>query len=140
MKKADVRAESLLAGKHRDSAIAVAMLYWGEGHKKRCDFINTDGTMIRTYLWIMRNVFEIPDSGLVPTIRIFSGMDKEECLSYWARVTGFPKNKFRIRLNDGMTRGRSEHGMCRIVVKRGGDILKLIIALRERFVQTILIR
>lgn len=133
IKEAEAKARIILSSRHREAMIALVMLYWGEGHKGRCDFINTDGNMISFYLQTLRNVFNIPNDGFMPTMRIFSGMDREECLSYWSKVTGFPKKQFKIRFNDGMTRGRSEHGMCRIIVRKGGNFLKIFYAIRKQF-------
>lgn len=131
------KARHLLSGRHRDFAIALAMLYWGDGHKERCDFINTDGAMVKVYLWIMRNVFNVSNDNLMPTLRIFSGMDEKECLNYWSKITQLPKKRFRVRFNDGMTRGRSKYGLCRIVVREGGNILKLLHALIDQFIQEV---
>ena len=124
------RALDLLAGPHRDAVIALAMLYWAEGNKKRgCNFINTDGIMIVTYLLILRKVLIIPEHSIKPTLRIFTGMNGHMCLAHWSQITKIPKERFRVYLNDGGSRGRSPFGMCRITISRdgkGGNILKLI--------------
>ncbi len=125
-------AKELLQSTKRERAIAFAMLYWGEGSKKKCEFINSDGKMIKLYLKGLANLFGIEKRRIVPIMRIFSGMDEEKCLSYWSRITGFSKNKFIIRFNDGGIRGRTEYGMCRISIKKGGDIQKIIHSLIEQ--------
>ncbi|MDD5146343.1 MAG: hypothetical protein PHN39_01140 [Candidatus Pacebacteria bacterium] len=131
-------AHQLLGGPNRDLVIALAMLYWAEGRKNRCDFINTDGEMIKSYLGIIRKTTNILEDSIKPTLRIFSGMDEGECLEYWSQITKIPKQNFRIRLNDGGTRSRTRHGMCRIEIKKGGIILKLIQALIEEIRQEII--
>ncbi len=108
------------------------MLYWGEGTKKVCEFINSDGNMIRCYLSILREMLGITSENVRATMRIFSGMDQNECLRYWSSVTGFPKDKFTVRINDGGTRGKTKYGMCRITVKKGANTLKLIHSLIKR--------
>lgn len=130
-------AQRLLRGPNRDLSIIMAMLYWGEGSKKACEFINTDERIIKSYLIVLRNVFNIPDEFIKPTMRIYSGMDERECLNYWSRVTKIPKSKFVIRFNDGGTKGRTRYGMCRITVKKGGNILKLIRALIDQIFEEI---
>lgn len=131
------RAAALLAGPYRDAIVALAMLYWAEGNKKHgCNFINTDGTMIATYLLVLRKVLTIPEHAIKPTLRIFTGMDGPACLAHWSQITKIPKDRFRVYLNDGGSRGRSPFGMCRITVSRegnGGKILKLIHSVIEIF-------
>ena len=132
IEEAKLYAQQLLQGPHRERAIVLAMLYWAEGNKKSCEFINSDGSMIRLYLKILRNAFDLPESYIKPTMRIFTGMDEKECLSYWSEVTEIPKARFKIYLNDGGTRGKTKYGMCRITVKRGGQVLKVIHALKDQ--------
>ena len=132
LEKARKRAQELLSSPNRHLSIAIAMLYWAEGSKKGCQFINSDGRMIRCYLTILRDVFNMPEESIKPTMRIFSGMDRKECLNYWSRITKIPKHKFVIRFNDGGTRGRTKYGMCRITVRKGGNISKLIQSLIDQ--------
>lgn len=122
-------ARKLLCSPHREYAIAIATLYWGEGSKKVCEFINSDGRMIKLYLILLEKLFNISkvDTGSIkPTMRIFSGMDKKESLKYWSDITGITKGNFLVRFNDGGKRGKTKHGMCRITVRKGGYILKIL--------------
>lgn len=105
---------------HRSACIALAMLYWGEGNKKVCEFINSDGQMVRLYLLLLRTVLKVPDAPITPTLRYFTGMNRQRCLNYWAEITTISPGKFKINYNDGGTRGRTEFGLCRITVNRGG--------------------
>ena len=139
-RRAKEHAEELLKSPNKNLSIAIAMLYWGEGNKKRCEFINSDGRMIRSYLLILRRVFNIQEKDIMPTLRIFSGMSRTECLNYWSNVTKIPPNRFVIRLNDGCTRSRTKYGMCRIAVKKGGIFLKLIQSLINQFYEEKIIK
>lgn len=127
--KAEGLAHTILQSRYREAAIIMAMLYWAEGSKKSCQFINSDGNMIRIFLYTIKNILGIQKSGVQPTMRIFTGMDQELCLGYWSAATGIPKADFTIRLNDGGARGRTTYGMCRITVKKGSFPLKVIHAL-----------
>jgi len=138
LERARKRAQELLQGPSRDLSIVIAMLYWAEGSKKGCQFINSDGRMIKSYLTILRNVFDIPEEFIKPTMRIYSGMDRKECLNYWSRITKIPKHKFTIRFNDGGTSGRTKYGMCRIILKKGGNTSKLIQSLIEQVSEEII--
>ena len=109
------------------------MLYWAEGCKKACEFINSDGRMVDLYVKIMVKIFNIPKERITPTIRIFSGMDKTECLNYWSKITRLPKERFFVRIDDGGTKSRTKYGMCRISIKKGSNTLKLILSLIQQF-------
>jgi hypothetical protein len=65
-------------------------------------------------------------------MRIFTGMDWEGCLSYWSKMTSIPKKEFKVRLNDGGTRGKTRYGMCRIGVRKGDCTLKLMHSLIDQ--------
>ncbi len=123
-------AKELLDGENRQFAIAVAMLYWAEGSKKVCEFINSDGNMIGLYLHFIRNILKLPEARIKPTMRIFTGMDQAECMRYWVELTKIPAENFVIRYNDGGLRGKTRYGMCRITIRKGVNILKLMHSLR----------
>ena len=131
--RAQARAQELLRGPYREFAIAMAMLYWGEGSRNRCEFINSDGRIVQLYLLALRKVLNVPERDIKPTLRIFSGMNRSECLSYWSKITKIPPQKFIVRLNDGGTRGKTKYGMCRITISRGSNFLKLIRSLIDLF-------
>lgn len=84
-------AQKLLKGPYKNFLIAVAMFYWGEGNKKICEFINSDGKMIKLYLTVLRKLFNIPEKNIKPTMRIFSGMNRTKCLNYWSHITKISK-------------------------------------------------
>lgn len=121
-------AKTLLNSPEKYLYTTVASLYWAEGSQRRCEFINTDGEMIKLYLKILRNYLKIPENKIEPVLRIFSNHKKTKCLNYWSEITKIPKNKFIIRVNDGGTNGRN-YGMCRIIIRKGGYTLKLFRAI-----------
>ena len=127
-----IEAREILKSTDRELVIILSMLYWGEGSKKTCDFINSDGRIIEVYLKIIREVFEIEENLIRATMRIFTGMDEKDCLNYWSKITGINKNKFKVRLNDGGTRGKTKYGMCRISIRKGARPLKIIHSLIEQ--------
>lgn len=126
------QAKELLQSSLRDYLITIAMLYWGEGNKKVCEFINSDGKMIQIYLGIMRKVFNVPEEAIKATVRIFSGMNRTLCLNYWSDIANIPKHRFIVRLNDGGTRGKTKYGMCRITIRKGANVLKLLHSLKNQ--------
>lgn len=127
--EARIFSKDLLKSKDRESVLMFAMLYWAEGAKKRFQFINSDGRMVTLWLDVLRNVLKVSNKNIVPVMRIFTGMNKKTCLKYWSEITEFPGSKFVVRYNDGGTSGRTKYGMCRIEVKKSGNLLKLVLAL-----------
>jgi hypothetical protein len=85
--------------------------------------------MISVYLKILRDSLKVPEDRIEITIRIFTGMSKSGCLSYWSAVTGVHKKNIRVRFNDGGSSGKTTYGICRVTVMRGHMILKLMHAL-----------
>lgn len=139
LRSAQNTANLFLKGKNRELVIMLAMLYWAEGSKRACEFINSDGRMIALYLHILRKIFKVPEPSIQPTMRIFSGMNKQVCLAYWSSITSIPKSRFIVRFNDGGKRGKTKYGMCRITIKKGGFSLKVIYALRDLLIKEILV-
>lgn len=135
---AQIKAKEMLTGENRELVIALAMLYWAEGSKKVCEFINSDGEMVKIYLFILRNIIRVPEENIKPTMRIFTGMSKGESLYYWARVTSIPRHRFIVRLNDGGLKSKTKYGMCRITVQKGGNVLKLVHSLIREISQEFL--
>jgi hypothetical protein len=123
---AKVAAQKILNGPHREMAIIIAMLYWAEGTKRVCSFINSDGKMIAVYLRVLREVLDLSYKDVNIIMRIFDGMDRDKCLEYWSAVTGIHKRYFIVRFNDGGTKCKVPYGMLRIVVKKGDSTLKFI--------------
>ncbi len=124
----------------RDSIVyaIIAMLYWTEGSKRRCEFVNTDGEMIRLYLKIVRSHLQVPESRIQPTLRIFTNHNEKKSLNYWSKITRIPRKRFKVLLNDGGSSGRTPYGMCRIIILKGGYLLKLFKALAtESYIKNI---
>lgn len=126
--RAKEEAKILLNSPDKYLYATAASLYWAEGSRGRCELINTDGEMIKLYLKILRDYFKISEDRIQPILRIFSNHDKTVCLNYWSSITKIPKNRFTILENDGGNHGRN-HGMCRIIVRKGGYTLKLFRAI-----------
>lgn len=127
------RAREILNGPHRDISLATAMLYWAEGNCNRCEFINSDGKMIELYLKALRGTFKIEEERLHFTLRLFSHRNLSKCKKYWSEITRVPPNEFIVKVNDGGTHSRTKYGMCRITVKKGGNLLKLFHSLKDSF-------
>jgi hypothetical protein len=139
IEEAENLASELLKSKDRENIIIISMLYWAEGHKKNtCGFTNTDKLMISVYLKILRDSLKIPNDRIEITIRIFTGMSRSNCLSYWSSITGVSKKNIRVRFNDGGSSGKTSYGICRVTIMKGHMILKLMHALVGKISKNVL--
>lgn len=74
----------------KEKMLFACALYWGEGSKKDFGLSNTDPELIKTFINILRNVFNIQDDRL----RIYEDMDRNKCLNFWSRIVEIEKEKF----------------------------------------------
>lgn len=106
-----------------------AALYWAEGNKKGFVFTNTDVKMIKLFIKILENEFKIKKDRIKITIRIFSNLNRNECIRFWKKNLEIRKNDITVYMNDGGTKGKAHYGICRLTVKNGGNLKKLITSL-----------
>lgn len=116
----------------REKTLFLSALYWGEGSKKDFGLSNTDPNMVRVFVTILRQTLGIADDRLRVSVRIFEDLDKDKCLSFWSEVVGIPKERFvGVNVLVGKKKGKLVYGMCRIRVKKGGDLLKKLTAINK---------
>ena len=128
-RQAEKEASAILA--HYAEAVSwpvlIAALYWSEGTKRNgFVFTNTDGSMIKVFLKILRRYLHVKNEDLDILIRTCSPMDIELCKEHWGAITDMPKAKIRINHDDKHNRSKTQFGMCRITLKKGGYKLKLM--------------
>lgn len=117
---------------YKEKLLFLSALYWAEGSKKDFGLSNTDPDLIRVYVNGLREVFQVSDSRLRISIRLYEDLDREKCLSFWSKVVKIPKEDFiGVNIVKGKKKGKLEHGMCRIRVIKGGDLLKDIVAINK---------
>lgn len=118
----------------KEKKLFLSALYWGEGSKKDFGLSNTDPELIKTFINVLRNVFNIQDDRLRISIRIYEDMDKDKCLNFWSQVAEIEKEKFtNVDVLFGKKKGKLEYGMCRVRVIKGGDLLKQIKGINKAF-------
>ncbi|MCX6723508.1 MAG: hypothetical protein NT094_05640 [Candidatus Staskawiczbacteria bacterium] len=133
LKIAEELAKKMLNSPNREYLIILTMLYWAEGCKKAFNFVNSDGRMVDLFVKILIKIFGIPKENITPTMRIYSQMDRKKCLDYWSKITGLPKARFFVRIDDGGKESTTKYGMCRITIKKGSNTLKLVLSLIQQF-------
>ena len=121
---------------NKEKMIFLSALYWGEGNKKDFNLINSDPDLVKVFINGLASLFDVKKDDLKISIRIFEDLDKSECLKFWSTITGVPVNKFvRVNILKGKKKGKLNHGMCRVRVKKGGDLLKYVLALKKRVIE-----
>ncbi len=132
--KAKIMAEKTIKKlSNKEKIIFLSALYWGEGNKKDFILINSDPVLIRIFVKGLTEFFNVKKDDLKITIRIFEDLDKNECLKYWSLITEVPSNKFlNTDILKGKKVGKLNYGMCRVRVKKGGNLLKYVLALKNR--------
>jgi len=75
-----------------------AFLYWAEGSKNRNDFkfVNSDPTMIRLFLELLRESFRLNEDKLAAVLHLHSYHDKSLQLQFWSELTKIPLNRIGI--------------------------------------------
>lgn len=126
------QSSAILKSKYRLFYTIIAMLYWAEGNKKGFVFTNTDGKMINLFIFILEHYLGIKKEDIKITIRIFSNLNKKECVHYWSDITKTPEDRIIIYMNDGGARGKAQFGICRLTLKNGGYYHKLVLSLADR--------
>lgn len=135
--KAKVQAKQTITYlSEKEKLIFLSALYWGEGTKAEFGLSNTDPELIHVFVKGLQNVLGIKKERLAASIRIYEDLDRQKCLQFWSKITGIPVNSFvNVNVLKGKKKGKLPYGMCRIRVKKGGDVLKYIQALKTRTVE-----
>ncbi len=116
----------------KEKLLVLSSLYWGEGEKRDFGLSNTDPNLVRVFMWCMREVFGVDEDRFKISIRVYEDLDKEECLKFWSQVTNIPVSEFLATdVLLGKKLGKLTYGMCRIRIKKGGDLLKKVKAVNS---------
>lgn len=77
--------------------ILCAVLFWCEGGKDvsgGLQFINSDPTMVQTFLALFRKSFALDESKFRALIHLHDYHDPQKQLQYWSKVTTIPASQF----------------------------------------------
>ena len=122
---------------NKEKLILLASIYWAEGTKKDFDLSNTDPEMIKVFVYGLEKILGIPKSSLRISIRTYEDLDKQKCLAYWSKIVGVsPENFVNVDVLKGKKNGKLSYGMCRIRIRKGGNMLKYMAALKRRIIET----
>ncbi len=131
--KADIHAAELLAGLNDENMSIVLLsmyigLYWAEGTKSAFVFTNTDKYMLRVFMKYMYEYLHIAQNDVDVWVRMHSGLSVREASirRHWANIVDVPIKNVRVNYDDRHNKCRTEYGICRIRLKKGGYHLKLV--------------
>lgn len=130
--KAKTKAKNIISPlSKKEKMIIVSCLYWGEGTKNDFSLSNSDPEMIKTFVSFLKE-FGINKKDLRVTIRVYSDLDKQKAIKFWAKTIGVSDKKIlNVNVLRGKKEGRLKYGMCRIRITKGGPYLKLIKSIIE---------
>lgn len=118
---------------NKERMIFLSALYWGEGGKGDFNLTNTDSELMKVFVKGLREIFGIKTDDFRVSIRTYEDLDKDKCLTFWSKITGVPKEKFvNVDVLRGKKEGKLAYGMCRLRIRRGGNMLKYLTALRKQ--------
>ncbi len=85
----------------KDLLLIGTALYWGEGTKyigkhPSLIFTNSDPEMVKMYMKFLRQGLIVDESRIKAGIHIHPHIDKEVVKSFWAKISGIPKDIFYI--------------------------------------------
>ena len=122
----------------KEKLLVLSSLYWAEGAKVDFNLTNTDPDLIRVFIKCLKDVIGISNDKLRLNIRIYEDMDSESCISFWLSLTGLARNNLSsVNVLMGKKKGKLKYGMCRVRVTKGGDVLKYLVAVRNRVIKLI---
>jgi len=117
----------------KEKLLFITALYWGEGGKRDFNFTNSDPEMIKIFVNGLEKILKINLDDIRVSIRIYEDLDREKSLDYWSRIIGIPVGKFvSVNILKGKKLGKLKYGLCRIRIKKGGNMLKYLLALEKR--------
>lgn len=121
---------------YKEKLLFLSALYWAEGSKGHFGLSNTDPGLIRVFINGLREVLKVKDEELRINIRLYEDLNIERSLSFWSQVVRIPKERFgRVNILQGKKKGKLEHGMCRVRVLKGGDLLKRVSGINKAVIE-----
>lgn len=116
----------------------LSSLYWAEGTKSSFVFTNTDAEMIKVFLKILRSSFDVTDDRLQILIRIGEKQSASAAKAFWSKVTNVDIESVHLNMDVRHNSSKSEWGLCRITVKKGAQLLKLVSAINKNISRSVL--
>ena len=132
---AQERADAIITDiSSRDMLIAMMSLYWAEGTRRAFELTNSDPHIIFIFVETIRRIFGVQNDDIGVVVRVFEDLDHDSCRSFWLRVLKLPDDHHvSYEIRSGKRRGKLRFGMCRVRVRKSGQLLKTVRCLRYTF-------
>ncbi len=97
--KANIEANKLLNKVQINNSLSLSLLaimYWCEGSKedRSIRFTNSDPNLIRMFLRIMRENFQIDEKRITISLHIHDYHDEQQTINFWSKITSVPAIQF----------------------------------------------
>ncbi|MHB8871121.1 MAG: helix-turn-helix domain-containing protein [Candidatus Doudnabacteria bacterium] len=100
------------------SKLLCSFLYWGEGSKSDngVRFTNSDPVMIKLFLELFSNSFDLDYSRLSASLHLHSYHDRAFQIEFWSKVTNIPTDRIRVysKKNSGKIKRKDYPGCIQI--------------------------
>lgn len=117
-----------------------ASMYWCEGTKNSkagVGFVNSDPNLVRKFLFLLRNSFEIDETKFRLCIHLHSYHNVSKQLDFWSKITDINKEQFikpYIKLNTGKRIHRHYEG-CIAIKYHSNDLARQLNAIAKAFLE-----
>ena len=130
--EASIRAHKMMAGsisKIQRIGILVG-IYWGEGNKNELNLINSDPSLIKTFISCLHDI-GINNNQIKIGLRLHEEINKDTAVRFWSDYLSMESNKISgiETIKRGNKKGKLKYGMCRVRVAKSAPYFKLIISL-----------
>lgn len=134
IKIANQKAQKNITGlTEKEKLLFISALYWAEGGKKDFNFTNSDPEMVRIFISGLVDILKIRKSDIRVSVRVYQDLDRELCLNFWSNITGISIHDFAgTDTLKGKKLGKLQFGICRIRIKKGGNMLKYLLAVSKQ--------
>jgi transcriptional regulator with XRE-family HTH domain len=108
----------------KELELAGLFLYWGEGKKNLRSSLainNTDPQVVKFALYWMTRALKIPKNKVKVELHLYSDMNVEKEISFWAKELGIPKTQFykpyiKVSTRIAINQKGFGHGTCGVIV------------------------
>ena len=134
----EIQKKRWLPLSNREFYLTGLFLYWGEGNKASRHTIsisNTDPTLLKLSLLWMKNSLKIPEKAIRVCLQLYSDMDIDEAVDFWAKTLAISKNQFnkpyiKFSTRDLIDQKGFGHGTCNLVAHNTVIKENLMMAIR----------
>ncbi len=121
------------------SKLLCALIYWCEGSKSNkngINFVNSDYKLVKTFLRLLRESFELDERKFRPCIHLHSYHNVQEQLDFWSNITDINKRQFikpYMKINSGK-RIHDNYQGCIAIRYHSNDLARRLNSIAKAFI------